>query len=75
MDTWHVQVPRPVDFLAELSQLRILMMGKPTNYAPVSVHFIAELMRKLTRKYPTRDILRISYPGNFDGEVEDGSAG
>ena len=53
-----------MDFLTELSHLKILMFGKPTTYAPASVHFLGELMRKLTRKYPTRDILRISYPGN-----------
>jgi hypothetical protein len=64
-----LQVRRSLDFLADLPHLRILMMGKGTAYLPVSVHFLSELMRKLTRKHPTRDVLRISYPGNAEWEA------
>lgn len=59
---------RSLDFLVELPCLRILMMGKATAYSAASVHFLSELMRKLTRKHPTRDVLRVSYPGNAEWE-------
>lgn len=60
-----LQVEESLDFMAELPNLRIMMMGKQVgSWSPSSFHFISHLTRSLAVRHPGRDILLISFPGH-----------
>lgn len=62
--TW-LQVAESLEFIADLPNLRIIMMGKQIgNWSPCSFHYISDLTARLKVRHPKKDILRISFPGH-----------
>ena len=56
---------KSLDYIADLPNLRILMLGKQVgSWEPSSMFFIADLTAKLKMRHPEKDILRISFPGH-----------
>ena len=65
-----LQVTAPLDFLLELPNLRILMMGKlEGTWSPQSMAYINDFTKKQMRRNPERDVLLISCPDNILGSL------
>jgi hypothetical protein len=58
-------VEESLEFIADLPNLRMMMMGKQIgNWSPSSFHYISHLTARLKMRQPEKDILRISFPGH-----------
>ncbi len=65
-----LQVTAPLDFLLELPNLRVLMMGKlEGTWSPQSMAYINDFTKKQLRRNPERDVLLISCPDNILGSL------
>ena len=63
-DNADLEVDGPLDFVADLPRLRVVMMGKQWgSWSPRSLAHVADFAAKLRARHPRRDVLRISYPG------------
>ena len=64
-DNADLEVDAPLDFIADLPRLRVVMVGKQWGggWSPRSLAHVADFAAKLRARHPRRDVLRISYPG------------
>lgn len=71
-DSAFIQVTESLDYIANLPNLRILMLGKQSgSWEPSSMYFIADLVAKLKTKHSEKEILRISFPGHESEALPD----
>jgi hypothetical protein len=75
-DNADLEITAPLDAVAALPHLRVVMLGKQWGgWSPRSLAHVAAFAAALKVAHPSRDVLRISYPGAAPPPPVDGEEG